>query len=172
MNLLHVGFLCACLFLLGRAPGLAASITLSSPAFDQGKPIPAKHALANANLSPELELHDVPPDAESLVLVVDDPDAPSGNWTHWLAWNIPPGTTSIPEGKLPPEAIQGKNSFGHVRYDGPAPPSGTHRYYFRLYALNTTVSLPTGASLSALAKAMDGHIIGSAELFGTYQAVH
>ena len=85
-------------------------------------------------------------------------------------WNLPPETSAIPEGKLPPGAREGINSFGHVRYDGPAPPSGTHRYYFHIYALNTKLSLPTGASRAALMEAIHGHVLGLGEFFGTYQA--
>ena len=105
-----------------------------------------------------------------LVLIVDDPDAPSGLWTHWLVWNLSADTRSIAEGKLPDEAREGENSFGHVRYDGPAPPSGTHRYFFRLYAIDMTLSLATGSSRSVLEATMNGHIVGIAQTFGTYSA--
>jgi len=146
------------------------SFGISSPAFAQGKPIPAPYAFAEKNISPELRVQNVPANARSLVLIVDDPDAPAGLWTHWLVWNLPANTTSIPEGKLPAEARQGKNSSGHVRYDGPAPPPGTgiHRYFFRLYALDTILSLPPGADRAALLAAMNGHVVGKGETFGLY----
>ena len=130
----------------------------------------AKFAYKGENISPEITIKHVPAKALSLVLIVDDPDAPMGLWTHWLVWNLPPTTTDIPEGKLPPGAVEGKNSFGHVRYDGPAPPSGTHRYFFHLYALDATLSLPSGSSRAELLAAMKGHEIGTGETYGTYSA--
>jgi len=146
------------------------TFSVAAPAFEQGKPIPPQFALAGSNRSPELQIKGVPDKARTLVLVVDDPDAPSGLWTHWLVWNLSADTPSISEGNLPSEAREGTNSFGHVRYDGPAPPSGTHRYFFRLYALDTTLALVTGSSRDALMAAMDGHIVGIAQTFGTYSA--
>ncbi len=174
MSLRRIIHLCACVLLLTSLTGLAgpvSSVEISSPAFGAGSPIPARHALVSSNLSPELRLQNVPANARSLVLIVDDPDAPAGLWTHWLVWNLPPNTTSIAEGKLPPEALQGKNSFGHVRYDGPAPPSGTHRYFFRVYALDTVLTLPAGANRAMLLEAMgDNHLLAKGETFGTYRA--
>ena len=173
MNLRQIGFLGACFILLvglaDCAKG-AGSLAISSPAFHAGQPIPAKHALAGGNVSPELELQGVPENTKSFVLIVDDPDAPAGLWTHWLVWNVPAATTTIAEGKLPVDAVEGENSFGHVRYDGPAPPSGTHRYYFHLYALDEKLALPAGASAAALKQAIRGHILGTAEFYGTYRA--
>jgi hypothetical protein len=160
-------------FLLMGLMGLAQadnSFGISSPAFAQGSAIPSSYAYKGQNISPELRIGNVPANARSLVLIVDDPDSPSGLWTHWLVWNLAASTTDIPENKLPPNAVEGKNSNGHVRYDGPAPPSGTHRYFFRLYALDTTLSLPTGSDRAALLAAMNGHIVGTAETFGVYSA--
>jgi len=151
--------------------GLAGGpFSVTATAFEQGRPIPARFALARENLSPELQVRDVPDKARSLALIVDDPDAPAGVWNHWLVWNLSADTHEIAAGSLPDEARVGANSFGHVRYDGPAPPSGTHRYFFRLYALNTTLLLPTGSKREALDAAMDGHIVGITETFGTYSA--
>lgn len=155
---------------LGGMALAGPSFTISSPAFTHGQPIPAHHALGGDNVSPELDITQVPTKAKVLVLIVDDPDAPSGLWTHWLVWNLPVTTASMAEGKLPPEAREGTNSFGHVRYDGPMPPSGTHRYFFRLYALDSVLKLPTGSERDAVMAAMEGHIVGVAETFGTYQA--
>jgi len=141
--------------------------------------MPAKYAYKGQNLSPELRIGNVPANARSMVLIVDDPDAPAGLWTHWLVWNLPPNTTNIPEGKLPSGAIQGKNSFGNVRYDGPAPPSGTHRYFFRVYALDRMLSLSAGSDRAALVEAMNisapngipnDHLLGTGETFGVYSA--
>jgi len=160
-------------FLLAFVPGLAdpaQGVAISSPAFAEGKPIPARHAYKGENISPELRIGNVPAKAKSLALIVEDPDSPSGLWTHWLVWNLAADTTSISEGKLPSGAIEGKNSFGHVRYDGPAPPGGTHRYFFRVYALDTTISLPSGSSRAALLAAMQGHVVGSGATHGVYSA--
>ena len=171
MSLRHFGVLGCLLFsgLTGWA-GVAGSMNISAPAFALGQPIPAKCADKEQNISPELRIADVPANARSLVLIMDDPDAPAGLWTHWLVWNLPPDTASIPEGSLPPGALQGKNSFGHVRYDGPAPPSGTHRYFFHLYALDEMLTLPAGAGRAALLGAIKGHQVGTSETFGVYSA--
>jgi Raf kinase inhibitor-like YbhB/YbcL family protein len=164
-----------CAFLLAGFAGLAKadnSFNISAPAFGSGKPIPARYAYKGQNISPELRIENVPAHARSLVLIVDDPDSPSGVWTHWLVWNLQPNTTDIPEGKLPPGAHEAKNSFGNVRYDGPAPPSGTHRYFFRLYALDAPFSpmFRTASDRDAILAEMEGHIIGKAETFGVYSA--
>jgi len=170
----HFRRLCCCVFfLVGAAAGTRAadSLAISSPAFAPGMAIPAKYAFHHQNISPELLVQNVPAQARSLALIVDDPDAPMGLWTHWLVWNLPAGTTSVPEGKLPPgQAREGKNSFGHARYDGPAPPTGTHRYFFHLYALDTVLTLPAGSDRAALEEAMKGHLVASTQTLGTYQA--
>jgi Raf kinase inhibitor-like YbhB/YbcL family protein len=148
------------------------TIGISSPDFAPGQPIPARYASTGQNISPELRLESVPATARSLVLIVDDPDSPSGPWTHWLVWNLPADTTSIPEGKLPPDARVGRNSFGNVRYDGPAPPNAVHRYFFRIYALDEPF-LPkfrTASPRDEMLAEMDGHIVGTGEMFGTYAA--
>jgi Raf kinase inhibitor-like YbhB/YbcL family protein len=146
-------------------------MNVSAPAFAESKAIPTRYAYKGQNISPELRFGNIPVNARSLVLIVDDPDSPSGLWTHWLVWNLPVNTPSISEGKLPAAAVQGKNSFGHVRYDGPVPPSGTHRYFFRLYALDTMLSLPAGSGRAALLAAIaNGHVVGKGETFGVYSA--
>lgn len=132
--------------------------------------MPGKHSLNGGNLSPELRIENIPGGARGLVLIVDDPDAPAGLWTHWLVWNLPASMTKITEGALPSGAVEGKNSFGHVGYDGPAPPSGTHRYFFHIYALDEPLSLPPGSERSQLLGAMSGHILGSGQFFGIYSA--
>jgi len=168
----RIGVLGAAVFLAGSWAAWAQSnfMTVSSPAFAEGQPMPATTADRGANRSPQLLIGSVPLNAKSLVLIVDDPDAPSGWWTHWLLWNIPPGSVVIREGEVPPGAVQGKNSFGNVRYDGPAPPSGTHRYFFHVYALDTKLSLAPGSSRGELDAAMKGHVVGSAGFYGTYSA--
>jgi len=173
MNSRHLRRFCFCLCLLTGVAGWAWAgdpFTISAPAFAQGKPIPPQYTRPGRNISPELQIAHVPAAAHSLVLICDDPDTPHGLWTHWLVWNLPATTASLPEEKLPPEARLGNNSFHDARYDGPQPPPGTgvHRYFFRLYALDTTLTLPTGSDRAALLAAMDGHIVGITETFGTY----
>lgn len=173
MDLHRIWCLGGCAFLLAGLMGFAApegGMTISTPAFAQGKPMPAQFAYKNKNISPEVRIGNVPAHARSLVLIVDDPDAPAGLWTHWLVWNLSPQTTSIPEGNVPPDAVQGRNSNGHVNYDGPAPPSGTHRFFFHLYALDTALTLPSSSGRSVLLAAMQGHIVGTSETYGVYAA--
>lgn len=140
---------------------------VTSSAFEQGGNIPAKFTCDGADASPALRFEKVPPEAKNLVLIVDDPDAPSGLFTHWLIWNIDPKTTEIAENS-PPAAVQGKNDFGKSGYGGPCPPSGTHRYFFKVYALDQMLSLKAGAKRGELDRAMQGHVIGQGELMGRY----
>jgi len=115
-----------------------------------------------------LQISDVPPEAKSLVLIVDDPDAPSGLFTHWVVWNISPQISSISEGSTP-KGVQGTNDFGKSGYGGPCPPSGAHRYYFKIFALDRELDLPSGAKRSRLDAAMKGHVVGQGELMGRYE---
>jgi Raf kinase inhibitor-like YbhB/YbcL family protein len=150
------------------------SMNVSAPAFAEGKPIPVKYAYKGQNISPELHIENVPANAQSLVLIVDDPDSPSGLWTHWVVWNIPASTKVIVEGKLPQGAQQGKNSFGNFRYDGPVPPSGTHRYFFHVYALDVGLKLSADSDLGVLKKMLadKDRVLGTGETFGVYSASH
>jgi len=169
MDMTRILGLFFCLRLLAISQAIAdAPLTISSPAFQNGLFIPGKYALHGGNAAPELHFSNVPAHAKSLVVIVDDPDSPTGLWTHWLVWNIPASITSLNAGKLPPGAVQGKNSFGNLHYDGPAPPKGMHRYFFRVYALDAPLSLPAGAIRAKLGAAMTGHVLGHAEFFGTY----
>jgi Raf kinase inhibitor-like YbhB/YbcL family protein len=143
-------------------------LQLSSPAFAQGKPIPAEYAKDGRNVSPPLKVDGVPAGAKSLALIVDDPDAPMGTWVHWVVWNLPPDAGPIPAGSLPEGAVEGRNSWKRNEYGGPAPPSGTHRYFFRLFALDTTLKLAPSAGARELRHAIEGHVLGTAELVGTY----
>ena len=140
-------------------------LTLSSPAFMEGQHIPEKYTCDGENISPQLEFGNLPAGTQSLALIVDDPDAPNGTWTHWLIWNMQPLHTLM-ENEAP--GTQGKNDFGNNNYGGPCPPNGTHRYYFRLYALSQKLNLPEGASKEELLKAIEPVKLAKAELMGKY----
>jgi Raf kinase inhibitor-like YbhB/YbcL family protein len=144
---------------------------LSSPVFDDGEPIPDKYGYEKDNVNPPLAIGDVPSDATSLALVIDDPDAqePAGKiWDHWVVWNVDPSTSEIEEGSTPPNAREGRNDFDETGYGGPKPPDRTHTYHFRLYAVDTNLDLDTGASKADLREALETHILDEAELNGTY----
>ena len=150
-------------------PGL---LKMTSSAFSDGGKIPKKYTCDNSNVSPPLRIENLPKAVKSLALIVDDPDAPGRTWTHWLLWNIDPKATEIREDSVPQNAVQGTSDFGSARYGGPCPPSGAHRYYFKAYALDTTISLPGSAKKAALEKAMAGHIVAKGSLMGTYSREH
>src|SRR5438093_4111012 len=137
---------------------------LKSSAFTAGEMIPKKYTCDGPDVSPPLSWSDVPAGAKSLALIADDPDAPMGTWVHWVAWNIPAGARSIPadlpkKNELQDGTRQGINDFQRSGYGGPCPPSGTHRYFFRLYALDTTLDLPATTTRKDLDRAMRGHIL-------------
>jgi len=143
---------------------------LTSPAFVDGGTIPSRYTCDGANISPPLKISDVPEGTESLALVMDDPDAPMGTFDHWVVWNIPKGTREIPEG-TEPQGVQGRTNFGKLGYGGPCPPSGTHGYKFKLYALSKKLDLKEGASKRELERAMKGNIIEEVVLTGKYSRV-
>jgi len=150
-----------------------SKLRVESAAFSQGKPIPAQYTADGRDVSPALSWSGAPPGARSLALVCEDPDAPRGTWVHWVLYDIPPSVTSLPEAVPPRESVpgvgtHGKNDFGKPGYGGPAPPSGTHRYFFRLYALDRSLSLAAGATARELRRAMEGHVLAQGELMGTY----
>ena len=140
---------------------------ITSPAFENENLIPPKYTCDGKDISPRLELLDIPGETVSLALVMDDPDAPLGTFDHWVVWNIPPRTTVIEEGKEP-GGVQGRTGFRRKRYGGPCPPGGVHRYFFKLYALDAMMDLPEGSSKRDLEKSMEGHIIAKAVLMGKY----
>jgi Raf kinase inhibitor-like YbhB/YbcL family protein len=144
-----------------------AKMKITSSAFQQGGNIPSKFSCDGANTNPPLQISDAPREVKSLVLIVDDPDAPSGLFTHWAIWNISPQTSTIAEGSTP-KGVQATNDFGRSGYGGPCPPSGTHRYYFKIFALDRELDLPFGAKRSQLDAAMKGHVIAQGELMGRY----
>lgn len=141
---------------------------ITSPAFSNGNQIPPQYTCDGIDINPEIIIEEVPEKAKSLALIMDDPDAPSGNFVHWLMWNIPPQTKVIKEHTPAPGAVEGTTSFGKSSWGGPCPPNGPHRYYFHLYALDITINLDTSAGRNDLDKAMEGHIVGTGELMGVY----
>jgi hypothetical protein len=144
-----------------------ARMKITSSAFQQGGNIPTKFTCDGENMSPPLQITGVPAEAKSLALMADDPDAPGGLFTHWLVWNILPQTNSIAEGSAP-KGVQGINDFGKSGYGAPCPPSGVHRYFFRVFALDRELDLRSGAKRSQLDAAMKGHVIAQGELIGRY----
>ncbi|MBD3241819.1 MAG: YbhB/YbcL family Raf kinase inhibitor-like protein [Chitinivibrionales bacterium] len=140
---------------------------LSSPAFSNAEPIPEKYTCRGEDISPPLTIEERPATAQTYALIVDDPDAPSGTWVHWVMYNFD-STDSIEEGARP--GVQGMNDFRKTGYGGPCPPEGTHRYFFKLYALDSELNLPEGASKEQVERAMQGHIVESAQLVGTFTA--
>jgi len=141
---------------------------LTSPAFSQEEQIPDEYTCQGKNISPPLAVSDIPKEAQSLAMVVSDPDALSGNWTHWLVWNIPVQIKEILEDSLPEEAVIGINDFKKTEYGGPCPPSGTHRYIFKILALDKVLDLEPGASRGELEEIIEEHVLDSAELIGLY----
>ena len=152
------------------------SFAIKSAAFANGGEIPRKFTCSGENVSPAMNWSDVPPKANSLALIVDDPDAPAGTWTHWIIWNIPAHVSSLPEGVPPIKetlangAHQGRNDFGRIGYGGPCPPPGRpHHYCFRLYALGAVLDIKSGAGRSELDTAMRSHVLGQAEWTGLFK---
>ena len=150
-------------------------LNVSSPAFQEGEKIPAKYTCEGQDVSPKLEWSESPAGTRSFALIVDDPDAPSGVFTHWLLFNIPPDSHELPEAvptqpQLPSGALQGKNDFGKTGYGGPCPPPGRpHRYQFTLYALDQSLDLKAGISKKQLLDTIQGHVLAQGQLMGTYQ---
>lgn len=145
------------------------ALAITSTGFAQGQPIPAKYTCDGQDISPPLHWSDAPQGTQSFALIMDDPDAPAGTWVHWVLFNLPTDRHDLPEKATPPKgSLEGKNSWGRLGYGGPCPPGGTHRYFFKLYALDTTLNLAGGASKEQLLKAMQGHILAQAELMGVY----
>lgn len=151
------------------------ALELTSDAFGEGDPIPERFTCDGRDVSPPLAFHGVPPEAECLALVVDDPDAPAGTWVHWVLWGLPADEGGLPEGvppdaELPSGARQGTNDFGDPGYGGPCPPPGkAHRYVFRLYALDGDPGLAPGATKAELLEAMEPRVLASCRLTGRYR---
>ena len=152
------------------------SFAIKTAAFTNGGEIPRKYTCGGENVSPALSWAETPLQARSLALICDDPDAPGGTWTHWIVWNIPAQTSSLPEAvpasqeTIAGGARQGKNDFGRIGYGGPCPPPGKpHRYFFRLYALGTMLDVKPGASRSEMESAMKPHVLARAEWMGLFK---
>lgn len=152
-------------------------ITLTSTVFAEGQLIPSEHTCDGKNQSPPLSWSNVPPDARSLVLLCDDPDASLKTWSHWVVFDLSPELPGLSAGIAAADSLklgdrgsarQGKNDFGEVGYGGPCPPSGTHRYFFRIYALDAKLNLQPGADRSQVLRAMEGHVIAEGSLVGKY----
>ncbi|MCY2929884.1 MAG: YbhB/YbcL family Raf kinase inhibitor-like protein [Planctomycetota bacterium] len=151
---------------------MPAPIQLTSTAFAQGQPIPKKHTGEGADVSPPLAWAGAPAGAKAFALLVDDPDAPVGDWVHWLLYNIPATTSALKEGVTPKDAAgtDGKNSWGKIGYRGPMPPPGkAHRYFFKLYALDADLALPPGLTKKEFLQKIDGHVLAEGQLMGTYK---
>jgi Raf kinase inhibitor-like YbhB/YbcL family protein len=146
----------------------ASSVSIVSSAFQAGGDIPAKFTCNGANVNPELKIKGVPNEAKSVALIVDDPDAPRGLFTHWIVWNVDPKMIDIGENSVPAGGIQGTNDFGKRNYVGPCPPSGTHRYFFKIFALDMKLDLKPNARRAELDAAMRGHTLAEGELMARY----
>jgi Raf kinase inhibitor-like YbhB/YbcL family protein len=170
--LLFVGF-----FLVGCSPhdGDTMVMLLTSSAFPHQGKIPGRYTCDGANGSPPLHIEGVPDEATSLVLIMEDPDVPKnvredGMWDHWIVWNISPLVEDIPEG-YEPDGVHGKGTGGDLKYNGPCPPDREHRYFFKLFALDSELDIPEGSTKTELEQAMEGHILEKAELIGLYERV-
>lgn len=149
-------------------------IAITSNAFDEGGLIPSKYTCDGVDVSPPLRWDGIPEGAASIALICDDPDAPMGTWVHWVLFNLPARAKELAENITTDETLtdgtrQGINDFGKIGYGGPCPPSGTHRYFFKIYALDTQLDLATGADKSQLLEAMEGHILAQGQLMGKYK---
>lgn len=141
-------------------------LKISSPEFESEGLIPSRYTCDGSNIRPQLDIENIPGECQSLAVIVEDPDAPSGTWTHWITWNIPV-THQLKENDI--HGLEGMNDFRQLHYGGPCPPSGIHRYFFKVYALDTILELQQGASKKELEKTMGGHILAYGELMGRYK---
>jgi len=156
-----------------QSPDQKNEIKVTSVAFQQGQPIPRQYTCAGVNISPPLEWSGLPKTAKTIAIVVNDPDAPGGTWVHWVLYNVPADNIGFVENVPVSETLkaggfQGKNDFGKIGYGGPCPPSGTHRYFFKLYAVDAELPLKAGATWAELEKALDDHVVAQGQLMGTY----
>lgn len=167
-SVLIAGLVLAGLMFL-NATAKEGPMKISSSAFAENAKISKQYTCDGQDMSPPLNFENVPDNARTLALIVDDPDAPGGTWVHWILWNIDPGTREIAAEAVPKGSVQGLNSFRKNGYGGPCPPSGSHRYFFKLYALDTRLDLTSRATKADLEKAMKGHIVAQAETICRYR---
>jgi Raf kinase inhibitor-like YbhB/YbcL family protein len=157
-----------------EATAMSTTIQLTSPVFENGKPIPVKYTCDGDDVSPELKWGNLPEGTRSIALICDDPDAPMGTWVHWVLFDLPVEVTGLPEAipgteTLDNGATQGMTNFKRVGYGGPCPPPGKpHRYFFKLYAVDKMLGLSSGADKGEVLSAMEGHVLGEGQLMGTY----
>jgi len=159
----------------GHKPAPAMKLQVTSSAFTEGQPIPKRHTCQGADVSPPLRWSGVPANAKALALICDDPDAPAGTWVHWVLYSLPASVAELDEHcpttpTLPNGAKQGRNDFGRIGYGGPCPPPGKpHRYFFKLYALDSELALEPGLTKAQLLSAIRGHVVAEGQLMGTYR---
>jgi Raf kinase inhibitor-like YbhB/YbcL family protein len=146
---------------------LMKKLSVKSPAFENNQLIPAKYTCDGNDVNPPLTIEGIPEGTKTLALIVDDPDAPMGTWDHWIVWNIPATTSKIEENAVP--GTEGMNDFRRRSYGGPCPPSGTHRYFFKVYALDVKLDLSPTSRKRDVEKAMQGHVLAKGELVGLYR---
>jgi Raf kinase inhibitor-like YbhB/YbcL family protein len=146
-----------------------AALHVTSPAFQDNGHIPRQYTCDGEDISPPLVIENCPKETKSIALICDDPDASIGTWVHWMLWNIDPSTKEIAENAVPKGAVEGMNDFRRHSYGGPCPPSGTHRYFFKIYALDTMLDISPNSQKSALEKAMKGHILAEGQIIGLYK---
>lgn len=154
---------------LSKEASTMGALQITSSAFQNNGMIPRQYTCDGKDINPPLMIANCPQETKSLALICDDPDAPMGIWVHWVIWNIDPGVKEIKEDTVPTGAIVGINDFRQHRYGGPCPPSGTHRYFFKLYALDTLLSISPNSTKADLEKAMKGHILAEGQLIGLYK---
>jgi Raf kinase inhibitor-like YbhB/YbcL family protein len=145
------------------------TLKITSPAFQNNGHITSKYTCDGEDIDPPLMIENCPQGAKSIAIIVDDPDAPVGIWVHWVIWNIAPNVKEIKENTVPQGAVEGMNDFGKHSYGGPCPPSGTHRYFFKVYALDTMFSISPNSNKADLEKAMKGHILAQGQIIGLYK---
>ena len=154
---------------LSKEASTMGALQITSSAFQNNGMIPRQYTCDGKDINPPLMIANCPQGTKSIALICDDPDAPGGGWVHWVIWNIDPGVKEIKENSVPQGAVEGMNDFGKHRYGGPCPPTGTHRYFFKVYALDTTFGISPNSTKADLEKAMKGHILAQGELIGLYK---
>jgi Raf kinase inhibitor-like YbhB/YbcL family protein len=154
---------------LSKEASTMGALQITSSAFQNNGMIPRQYTCDGRDINPSLMIANCPQGTRSIALICDDPDAPGGIWVHWVIWNIDPSVKEIREDTIPRGAVEGMNDFGKHRYGGPCPPSGTHRYFFKVYALDAMLTISPNSQKTALEQAMKGHILGEGQLIGLYQ---